>query len=206
MRNFGANHVFDQLAPYAATDFRSIGHKVIYLSNAFRTLRTIGWEYAEPVMRSLVYAMLNHHGEPNPAESDLAADRAGTRQPRIDRIDLRSIGEAGRKMTARPANWSRRCTNVRRRKPARRSSQLLDAGVAVQSLWDGLFASAGELDDAQRGIVALHSVTTTNAIHHAFRVAGDDQTRQYVLLQNASFLPMFREAAGDRGKARGPSH
>ncbi len=58
-------------------DFRSIGHKVIYLSNGFRTLQTIGWDYAEPVLRSLVYAMLNHEGEPNPAQSDLDADRAG---------------------------------------------------------------------------------------------------------------------------------
>ena len=77
VRNFGANRVYAVLAKYAARDFRSIGHKVIYLSNAFRTLQTIGWEYAEPVMRSLVYAMLNHNGQPNPSTSDLDADRPG---------------------------------------------------------------------------------------------------------------------------------
>ncbi|MDB4353354.1 hypothetical protein N9Z64_01345, partial [bacterium] len=77
VRNRGSQRVFDELAHYAARDFRSIGHKVIYLSNAFRTLQTIGWEYAEPVMRSLVYAMLNHHGSPNPATSDQLADRPG---------------------------------------------------------------------------------------------------------------------------------
>ena len=52
----------------------------------------------------------------------------------------------------------------------------------------------------QRGIVALHSVTTTNAIRNAFDSASSEKTRQYLLLQNASFLPMFREAA----RARGP--
>ncbi|MCA9159123.1 MAG: hypothetical protein KDA72_12395, partial [Planctomycetales bacterium] len=77
VRELGANHVFDLLAEYAARDFRSIGHKVIYLSNAFRTLQTIGWEYAEPVARSLVYALLNHNGEPNPASGELAPDASG---------------------------------------------------------------------------------------------------------------------------------
>jgi hypothetical protein len=49
----------------------------------------------------------------------------------------------------------------------------------------------------KRGIVALHSVTTTNAIHYAYRTASDEKTRQFLLLQNASFLPLFREALGD---------
>ena len=51
----------------------------------------------------------------------------------------------------------------------------------------------------QRGIVALHSVTTTNAIYHAFKTTANDETRRYLMLQNASFLPMFRDAARDRG-------
>ena len=52
----------------------------------------------------------------------------------------------------------------------------------------------------QPGIVALHAVTTTNALHYAFTHSGDDATRRLLLLQNAAFLPMFREAMSGRGK------
>ncbi len=199
VRNFGAQRVFDELAHYAARDFRSIGHKVIYLSNAFRTLQTIGWEYAEPVMRSLVYAMLNHHGSPNPATSDQVADRPG----RVNRKLLSSLPENwhGEKLDDSASidlvDTLRECTPE---EGSEKVVSLVKDGIAIQSIWNGIYAGAGELMMRQRGIVALHSVTTTNAIRHAFQNASDAKTRQYLLLQNASFLPMFREAA----RARGP--
>lgn len=199
VRHFGSNQVFEVLAAYAARDFRSIGHKVIYLSNAFRTLRTIGWEYAEPVMRSLVYAMLNHHGEPNPSTSDLAADQSG----RENRERLREIPNHWRGGLDDDDATRQLIRTLHECPPSEAGAEVLSmlhSDVSVQSIWDALFASAGELLMRQRGIVALHSVTTTNAIHHAFRTAGDDKTRQFLLLQNASFLPQFRDAARDRGK------
>jgi hypothetical protein len=198
-RNFGANQVFEWLAAYAARDYRSIGHKVIYLSNGFRTLGTIGWEYAEPVLRSLVYAMLNHVGDPNPAESDLVADRAG----RSNRERLASIpplwtgGKVSEQATLELLQ------TIRAGSADDASTQVVAAlndGVALQSIWDALFAGAAEMMMRQRGIVALHAVTTTNAIHHAFTRAADESTRKFLLLQNASFLPMFRESARSRGK------
>ena len=78
--------------------------------------------------------------------------------------------------------------------------ELLNRGVAPQSIWDALFDGAGELLMRQPGIVALHAVTTTNALHYAYQASGDDETRRLLLLQNAAFLPMFREAMGGRGK------
>ncbi len=54
----------------------------------------------------------------------------------------------------------------------------------------------------QPGIVSLHAVTTTNALHFAFQASGDDQTRRLLMLQNAAFLPQFRAAMGGRGKVR----
>src|SRR4030095_7264155 len=52
-------------------------HKAIYVANAWRTLNCVGWQYAEPVLRSLAYALLNHEGTGNPAEGDFEAGRPG---------------------------------------------------------------------------------------------------------------------------------
>ena len=51
----------------------------------------------------------------------------------------------------------------------------------------------------QAGIVALHAVTTTNAIRFLYDATGDEETRNLLLLQNASFLPLFREGMQGRG-------
>ena len=94
VRTRGATEVFNLFARYAGRDFRSIGHKAIYLANAWRTLQVIGWHHAEPVLRSLAFAMLNHSDEPNPSTSGLAADRPW--RDNAERLDrLRSIGDFG---------------------------------------------------------------------------------------------------------------
>src|SRR5690606_11757608 len=77
---------FELFCRYAARDYRDIGHKAIYVANAWRTLHTIGWQHAEPVIRSLGYALLKHNGG-NPAHRDSLADRPG----RKNLIRLREI-------------------------------------------------------------------------------------------------------------------
>ena len=74
-RGTGANRIFELFARYGPRDFRSIGHKAIFVANSWRTLQAIGWQHAEPVLRSLAYALLNHRGEPNPADNDLGPDK-----------------------------------------------------------------------------------------------------------------------------------
>jgi hypothetical protein len=69
---------------------------------------------------------------------------------------------------------------------------LLNKGVAPQSVWDALFAGAGELLMRQPGIVPLHAVTSTNALHFGFQNSGNEETRRLLLLQNAAFVPLFR--------------
>ena len=67
-RSAGANEVYELFFRYGARDFRSIGHKAIYVANSCRTLQCIGWQHAEPVLRSLAYALLMHEGEqPRPS-------------------------------------------------------------------------------------------------------------------------------------------
>ena len=78
----------------------------------------------------------------------------------------------------------------------------MNGGLAPQSVWDALFDGAGELLLRQPGIVALHAVTTTNALHYAYQTSADDNTRRMLLLQNASFVPLFRGAMDGRGNLR----
>ena len=52
-----ASDAFAMLWRYGARDYRNIGHKAIYVANAQRTLQTIGWQHAEPVLRSLVQSL-----------------------------------------------------------------------------------------------------------------------------------------------------
>ena len=66
--------IFEILCRFGARDFREIGHKAIYVANSWRTLQHIGWQHAEPVLRSLAYALLDHEGE-NPAKGDAPPDR-----------------------------------------------------------------------------------------------------------------------------------
>src|SRR3954469_10861926 len=59
VRTASAHEIYEILCRYGARDFREIGHKEIYVANSFRTLETIGWHHAEPVLRSLVYGILD---------------------------------------------------------------------------------------------------------------------------------------------------
>ncbi len=203
-RHVGATRVFDLFARYSVRDFRSIGHKVIFVANAWRALQTIGWRHAEPILRSLAYALLNHEGGGNPADRDELADRPGREnlarlgEIREDWLDGRIDEQATLELlaTLRTGSYQDACTLV---------VQQLNKGIAPQSIWDAMFASASEMLMRQPAIVALHTLTTSNAMRFAFDNCGNDETRKLILLQNAAFLPLFRaetERRGNVGKQR----
>jgi hypothetical protein len=200
-RSSGANEIYEILFRYGARDFRSIGHKAIYVANSLRTLQCIGWQHAEPVLRSLAYALLNHSGESNPAEHDYAADRSWRRnQDRAAKIKEDWTGGA-----LTPAATADLVGTLRRGsddEACDHAVDLLNKGAGQQSIWDALFEAAAELMLRQPGLVSLHAVTTTNALHYAFQASGDDHTRRLLMLQNAAFLPLFRAAMEGRGKLR----
>ena len=54
VRSAGANEIYELFYRFGARDFRDIGHKAIFVANSWRTLQFIGWQHAEPVLRSLV--------------------------------------------------------------------------------------------------------------------------------------------------------
>jgi hypothetical protein len=197
-RTAGANAVYEQFFRYGMRDFRSIGHKAIYVANSRRTLETIGWHHAEPVLRSLAYALLMHEGD-NPRDRDADADRPYRRNlelaPQVREDWLGGADEPAAatelREALRTAKADEACDKV---------VALLNRGVGPQPLWDALHLASGELLMRQPGIVALHAVTTTNALHYAYQASGDLQTRLLALLQNAAFVTMFREAMVSRGR------
>jgi hypothetical protein len=189
-RTAGAHEVFELFCRYGARDFRDIGHKAIYVANSWRTLQCIGWRHAEPVLRSLAYALLEYDGE-NPARRDLAPDRPGKRNLQLV-LDVRKDWMEG----LREPGAAQELLAVLREGSDEDSSgkvvQLLNRGVAPQTLWDALFQAAGELVMRAPGIVSLHALTSTNALHFAYQTSGQNETRCLLLLQNAAFLPLFR--------------
>jgi hypothetical protein len=199
-RACGAAEVFELFWRLGARDFRSIGHKAIFAANAWRTLQAIGWQHAEPVVRSLAYALLMHEGD-NPAKRDAPADRPGRRNLELAR-SIRPEWRGGKPDSAATADLLSTLREASEEDAARKAVELLNRGVAPQSLWDALLAGAAELLVRQPGIVALHAVTTSNALRFAYDAAADDETRRLLLLQNASFLPLFREAMRSRGNVR----
>jgi hypothetical protein len=196
-RSAGANELFELFARYGCRDFRSIGHKAIFVANAFRTLQVIGWHHAEPVLRSLAYALLMHEGG-NPAKRDADPDRPGRQNAeRITRIGDDWL--TGQRDPQAAADLLAALRETSASEAAEKVVALLASGVSPRSVWDGLFLAGGELLMRQPGIVALHSLTTLNALHYAYEAAANDDTRRLLLLQGASFLPLFREAMKGRG-------
>jgi hypothetical protein len=190
-RSASAQEVFELFCRYGARDFRDIGHKAIYVANSWRALQCIGWHHAEPVLRSLAYALLYHDESPNPAQSALEPDLPGRRN--LERLkQIRPDWRAG----AFDEQATLILLDTLREGSAGDASdkvvELLNRGVAAQSVWDALFAGASELLMRKPGIGTLHAVTSTNALHFAWQNTTNDETRRFLLLQNAAFLPLFR--------------
>ncbi|WP_437203267.1 hypothetical protein [Planctomicrobium sp. SH664] len=198
-RSAGASEIFNLFARFAARDFRSIGHKAIFLANSWRTLEVIGWEYAEPVLRSLAFALMNTEGASNPAQQDLPADRPWRMN---EELVTQAWPENWENGTAHPTVTRSLIGEFRTANPeaaARAVTDVVQRGVSPQSIWDAVFVGSGELLMRQPGIVGLHGLTTANAMNYIWRNCADDTLRKRLLLQACAFNTMFRDAASRRG-------
>lgn len=199
-RHAGANEVYELFFRYGARDFRSIGHKAIFVANSWRTLQSIGWQHAEPVLRSLAYALLNHEGS-NPAQRDDEADRPYRQNSEL----VGTIRDNWLDGEPDDGAVEQLLSTLRNEGPAEVCGQIVEmvnGGVAPQSIWDAELVFAGELLMRQPAIVPLHAVTTSNATRFAFEASGNDETRRLLMLQNGAFLTMFRDAADARGEVK----
>jgi hypothetical protein len=184
--------IVELLARYAARDFRDIGHKAIYVANSVRTLDVIGWQHAEPVLRSLTLALLYREGASgNPAESDFPADRPYRHNSEtLTRIRADWLNGPPNADTAGELLQTFRGASPQAASDA--AVAVLNRGVSPRSVFEACFVGSAELMMRRAGILALHATTSTNAIHYLWQQSRDDRTRRLLLLQNAAFLPLFR--------------
>ncbi len=196
-RSAGSEEVFELFYRFGARDFRSIGHKAIFVANSRRTLQCIGWQHAEPVLRSLAYALLNYDGD-NPATNDTEPDR-----PWRANIELaKQIPDNWRDGTLDDTATTEMLHELRTSDydaTCRLAAEMLARGVSPASIWDAAFGSAAELVARSPGIISLHAVTTANALAHAYQTTSNDNTRRMLLLQAVAFVPLFRQAGISRG-------
>jgi hypothetical protein len=199
-RSRGAHEVIDGLWQYGARDYRNIGHKAIFVANAWRTLQTIGWQHAEPVLRSIVLALLDF------------------KQTEVNGYTFASQSYTGNVVRARetvgklPANWSASGGDARGTRElldvlrtgeldaiSSVAATMLQSGACgAQECWDAAHLAAGELMMRQPGIYGIHTVTSINALHYAFRAAARPELRLLLLFQGLGWMGQFRNFMASR--------
>jgi hypothetical protein len=184
--------IYELLYRFGARDFRDIGHKAIFVAMSWRTLEFIGWQHAEPVLRSLAFALLHHDlKNTTPDRGDDEADRPWRRnQELMARMGPTWMGgalDAG--ATGDMLEVLRHGSN---NDACDKAVELVGRGIAPQSIWDAIFVGSGECLMREPSIVMVHAVDTANALLYGFRAAGDEDTKKRLLLQACAFVPMFR--------------
>lgn len=197
-RTSNIDDVYELFYRFGARDFRDIGHKAIFVANSKRTLEAIGWQHAEPVLRSLAYALQHHEGG-NPFKGDAAADQPWKRNRELA-SKMRADWTEGKIDSAATTEFLEVLRSASDQDACAKAVEIVNRGVSPQSIWDALFVGSGELLMRQPGIVALHAVTSSNALHYAYKATKDDDTRRMMFLQNVAFVPLFRGAMSGRGK------
>jgi hypothetical protein len=186
-RGSGAAETMEAFWRYAVRDQRDIGHKAIFAMQCWRTLQAIGWQHAEPVLRSLAYGLLDLQGDKRPvAVGPYEANLANIKKVRDDWQLGRPDPGATRSLLA----------TLRQADPEAASAEalrLLNDGVAPGSLWDAVVLAGNEWLVKAPGIVALHAVTAANALHYIFNNSGDDANRRLALLQAVGWIPAYRD-------------
>jgi hypothetical protein len=198
--------LFERLWPWAARDFRVIGHKAIYAAQTYWVLAELGWSHGRDALRSLVLGVLDANPYDSASERETAA--------------ILGLFETNRERRARlPEGWAREasdpaasfalCARLRDCDPDEAAAAVVEAslaGVAAASLWDALRLRAFEQLMHTPNIVGVHPVTSVNALYHAAVITTDDATRRLLVLQAASWLslfePLLREGRGRRAERR----
>lgn len=200
VRSRGANEIIEGMWRYGARDYRNIGHKAIFVANAWRTLQTIGWRHAEPVLRSLVLGLLDFK------------DKEVNSYSFTSQAYLPNVTRANETIGALPGGWSQAVANpaatrdlldvIRTGDIANAcgfaTSNLSSGAITAGAVWDAVHLASGELMMRQPGIYGIHTVTSANALHFAYRAAAEPVNRLVLLLQGIGWMCQFRNFMASR--------
>jgi hypothetical protein len=195
VRSSSAHEVVKQLWQYGARDYRNIGHKAIFVANTWRTLQTIGWQHAEPALRSLVLGLLdygrNERVNGYALEDQSYANSAELAARHASRF-RRNAEDATRATTSTQSllDVMRSGKSIEACDLALRQLQSEQAGTT--EIWDAIHLAAGELIMRQPGIYGIHTVTSTSALRYAFETAADQKTRLLILMQGIGWMSQFK--------------
>ena len=194
-RHRTAGEVFAMLWRYGARDYRNIGHKAIFVANTCRTLQAIGWQHAEPVLRSLVLGLLDftHDQKVNGYALDDQVFAGNVKRvketalvsnepnPDATRAILRAIREGTPDAACAEA-----------------AAMLSKGKAGPTAVWDAVHLAAAEVRMRASGssaLVGIHAVTSANALHYAWQSAPDAKDRMLLMLQAVGWVGQFRTFA-----------
>ncbi|HZL89322.1 MAG TPA: hypothetical protein VFB96_13170 [Pirellulaceae bacterium] len=229
VRSQGAARIAEALWHYGARDWFFIGHQAIWAANCWRPLETVGWQYAEPILRVVVTNLLGSEQDRQlqPYEANrqhvartiekLPPDWAqGDSDPGFVKELLalwRESSDAPRSESPRrgefPGGVDSRMTPhaAKKRDVACElvAAALVEGKVKAGAVWDAVHLAAGEMMMcSHKGPEPGHSYTASNALHYAFAASGDPANRLLALLQAVGWLFHFRENMADKDWLREP--
>src|SRR5262245_38271892 len=178
-RSRGSAAVLEPLWHYAGRDWGFIGHMAILVANSGRLLETIGWQHAEHVLRYVVQGLAGwgkehaEHADVRPYWANLPrVEKAVGRLPG-DWAEGRGDGGLTKDLVTllRDGKGDEACDLALK--------HLTEGKAQAGAVWDAVHLAAGELvlssktHAAHRPVnsCALHSNTSTNALHYAFRAS-----------------------------------
>jgi hypothetical protein len=187
-----ASRMIEPLWHHGARDWVFIGHTAIWVANNWRTLQTVGWQHAEPVLRYLVREIIdNARGV---GKETYSASRERVKE---------SLGGL-------PADWGQGDGNpgltrdlfallraMKGDEACRLAiAHLRDGKAKAGAVWDAVHLAAGEMVLDTTGGRArregLHANTVSEALHFAFRASGEPANRLFLLLQAVGWMGLFR--------------
>ena len=148
---------FEILWPIAMNSYVDLGHKVIFGVQVERVLRRIGWQYAEPVLRSLIYGLL--YVGPDGRQTDTF--ERGLSLPSLPTVAWKE----------KPSQSEALLRQLRGAKPDEAQDLVFAAfadGIGPATIWDGLRLYAAVVfqrrpRSAVRRHGPVHPVTEINA-------------------------------------------
>ncbi|MFN0057397.1 MAG: hypothetical protein ACKVX7_02985 [Planctomycetota bacterium] len=202
-RTCRAAEIFEELWRLGARDFRPIGHKAIFVTNTWRTLEIIGWQHAEPALRSLGQALagngtqfengLRFEDQCHRKNDELVQAYAAA-LPR-DWVEPATSGAAADAATAaallapvRAGNAAIACCEA--------LALLTQSKARAGAIWDVVHLAAAEFMLRNPDLGSVHAVTSVNALHFGFRVARSTETRLFLLLQAVGWMAHFALTGG----------